>query len=114
MIYYYAFAYMVTGAILLITGLGLGFSMFAKSMDRSNKRYLIGLFSLQLVGVSLFLIDAFIYENPDFLALDKAINFLVFFSMAVLLAMPTHFLNRFAEENPFFVFFRLKERLPVL
>lgn len=84
-------AYLTVGALLLLTSLGMIFSLFMPSQDKWNKRYLFILFSLQFICVILCFIDAIIYANPQYVILDKIINLLALLFILILIDMPTLF-----------------------
>ena len=83
----------IGGALLLLMSIGIAFSALAPALDKWDRRYLIILFSIQLICVASCFVDAIAYENPEMVLLEKIIYFLGFFFLLPLMIMPTIFLT---------------------
>ena len=100
MSWYDIVAYPIGGALLLLMSLGIAFSALTPALDRWNRRYLIVLFSLQLLSVVLCFIDALAYGDPNMAMVERVIYIFGFISLAPLMAMPTIFLMHRCQESP--------------
>ena len=89
----------VAGALLLLMTLGVAFSIFAPALDKWNRRYLISLFSLQLVCVVLCFVEALFYANPDMFVPERIVDFANFVLMLPLVLMPTVFIFHCCGES---------------
>ena len=92
-------AYSIGGGLLLLTAIGIVFSLFAPALDRWSRRYMIALFSLQFLCVALCFLDAIIYGNPNMAIVERVIYFLGFVCLLPLVVMPTIFLLHRSGEN---------------
>ena len=89
----------IAGGLLLLMTLGVAFSIFAPALDKWNRRYLISLFSLQLVCVVLCFVEALFYENPDMVIPERIVDFANFVLMLPLVLMPTVFIFHCCGES---------------
>ena len=91
--------YSIGGALLLLMVLAIVFSLFAPALDKWHRRYLITLFSLQLISVVLCFLDALLYENPDMALAERFVYFFSFLFMLPLMLMPTIFIFHCCKES---------------
>lgn len=91
--------YSLCGALMLLMALGIALSAFMPALDRWNKRYLITLFSLLLMSVTVLFIDLLIYSDPEMAAAEGIVCFLEFLLISSLIFMPTIFLLRCCGES---------------
>lgn len=92
-------AYSIGGALLLLMSIAIAFSAVAPALKEWNRKYLIALFSLQLVSVVLCFLDAILYERPDMAILERVNYVLGFIFLLPLMVMPTIFLLHQAGED---------------
>lgn len=97
--WYYITVYSIAGAFILLTILGIVFSLVVPIFDKWNKRYLITLFSLQLLCMATCFLDIIIYDNPKMATLEKINIFLEFLSLISIVVMPSVFLSHYAGEK---------------
>ena len=93
------FCYSLCTALLTLTALGLGVSVFMPGMNRWNRRFFTALFTVLLLLMGAFLVDLIVYEFPD-MALAEQID--VYFQyLLVSLPMPmfTGYLLHFCGED---------------
>lgn len=91
--------YSIGGALLLLMILGIVFTPLMPAIDKWNKRYLIILFSCQLICVSLSFTDAMLYEKANFAIAERIIYICSFVSFQPLMFMPTLFLIHQSKES---------------
>ncbi len=91
--------YSLCGALMLLMALGIALSAFMPALDRWSKRYLITLFSLLLMSVTVLFIDLLIYSDPDMAAAEGIVCFLEFLLISSLIFMPTIFLLHCCGES---------------
>ena len=97
--WYYIFAYSTLGALILINILSIVFSIVVPVLDKWNKRYLVTLSSFQLFCMATCFIDLLTYQNPNMVVLEKANIFFEFFSLILIVIMPSVFLSHYAGER---------------
>ena len=97
--WYYITVYSIAGAFILLTILGIVFSLVVPIFDKWNKRYLITLFSFQLLCMATCFLDIIIYDNPKMVTLEKINIFLEFLSLISIVVMPSVFLSHYAGEK---------------
>lgn len=97
--WYYITVYSIAGAFILLTILGIVFSLVVPIFDKWNKRYLITLFSFQLLCMATCFLDIIIYDNPKMATLEKINIFLEFLSLISIAVMPSVFLSHYAGEK---------------
>lgn len=97
--WYYIVVYSIAGAFILLTILGIVFSLVVPIFDKWNKRYLITLFSFQLFCMATCFLDIIIYDNPKMATLEKINIFLEFLSLISIVVMPSVFLSHYAGEK---------------
>ena len=93
------FCYSLNSAMLTLTALGLGVSVFMPGMNRWNRRFFTALFTVLLLLMGAFLVDLIVYEFRD-MALAEQID--VYFQyLLVSLPMPmfTGYLLHFCGED---------------
>ena len=93
------FCYSLCTAMLTLTVLGLGVSVFMPGMNRWNRRFFTALFTVLLLLMGAFLVDLIVYEFRD-MALAEQID--VYFQyLLVSLPMPmfTGYLLHFCGED---------------
>ena len=89
----------IAGGLLLLMVLGVAFSIFAPALDKWNRRYLISLFSLQLVCVVLCFVEALFYANPDMVVPERIVDFANFVLILPMMLMPTVFIFHCCGES---------------
>ena len=100
MTWYEILSYVVCGALFTLTSFGIGFSIYSPSLDKWHRRYLVVLFSIQLVCITFAFIDAIIfYLSPTSFVLDHVINFVVFLFILPLVSMAAVFLSHSCGED---------------
>ena len=97
--WYYIVVYSIAGAFILLTILGIVFSLVVPIFDKWNKRYLITLFSFQLLCMATCFLDIIIYDNTKMATLEKINIFLEFLSLISIAVMPSVFLSHYAGEK---------------
>ena len=97
--WYYILVYSTLGALILINILGIVFSIVVPVLDKWNKRYLVTLSSFQLFCMATCFIDLLTYQNPNMVVLEKANIFFEFFSLILIVIMPSVFLSHYAGER---------------
>ena len=97
--WYYIFAYSTLGSLILINILSIVFSIVVPVLDKWNKRYLVTLSSFQLFCMATCFIDLLTYQNPNMVVLEKANIFFEFFSLILIVIMPSVFLSHYAGER---------------
>ncbi len=91
--------YSLCGALMLLMALGIALSAFMPALDRWSKRYLITLFSLLLMSVTVLFIDLLVYSDPEMAAAERIVCFLEFLLISSLIFMPTIFLLHCCGES---------------
>ena len=97
--WYTILASSIAGGLLLLMALGVAFSIFAPALDKWNRRYLISLFSLQLVCVTSCFVEALFYENPEMVVPERIFDFANFVLILPLVLMPTVFIFHCCGES---------------
>ena len=97
--WYYIFAYSTLGSLILINILSIVFSIVVPVLDKWNKRYLVTLSSFQLFCMATCFIDLLTYQNPNMVVLEKTNIFFEFFSLILIVIMPSVFLSHYAGER---------------
>ena len=97
--WYYILVYSTLGALILINILSIVFSIVVPVLDKWNKRYLVTLSSFQLFCMATCFIDLLTYQNPNMVVLEKANIFFEFFSLILIVIMPSVFLSHYAGER---------------
>ena len=85
-------AYSFGGASLLLMVLGIAFVFAMPTIDRWSRNYLVTLFTLQFICVTLCFIDAIVYADPKMAVLEQIIYIFGFLLLLPLTVMPTIFL----------------------
>ena len=91
--------YSLGGGMLMMMLLGIVLSVFMPTLDRWSRGYFITLFSVLLTSVVVFFIDALIYKMPGIEPIEKALVFFEFFSVSLLMPMPTALLLHLCGEK---------------
>ncbi len=81
------FAFFMSGAMLLLTGLGLALAALMPGMDRWSKRFFIIFFSVFVALMSSFLADEIIYLNQLSPLLGKVVAYFEYLLMSILMSM---------------------------
>lgn len=80
------------GASLLLSAIGLGFVGATPSMTRWNKRFFMCFFTILALYACNFVVEPFVYGDPDSLQIEMIIGFLESLLASILIIMPTPYL----------------------
>lgn len=97
--WYYSVIFSIGGALIFLTIASIIFSLLVPVLDKWNKRYLVTNFSLQLLCMIAFFLDAIAYGNPQMILLEKIIVFFEFFFLVSIVVMPSILLSHYAGEK---------------
>lgn len=70
---FYAF---VSGAMLMMSALGLESAIVTPSLDRQSKRFFIAFFAVIALGSATFFLEVVAYLNPSLVVLEIAASYL--------------------------------------
>ena len=79
----------LVGAMLLLALLGLALAVIMPGMDRWNKRFFMCFFAILALYACNFVIEPFVYGDPDSLQIEMIIGFLESLLASILIIMPT-------------------------
>ena len=86
LIYAYFF---VGGALLLLVLLGLVASLSFPGLDKRSKQFFISSFSVLILSIAAYVIDLFIYTNPNMAWVGRVISFIETFLPSILMPFLT-------------------------
>lgn len=99
MAWYNLVVYAVFITIILLTVLGIVFTLLIPVVDKWNKRYLVVLFSFQFICMIICLMADIAYGNPDLISFEKAVVYFEFLFLTIIITMPSIFLSHYAGEE---------------
>ena len=92
-------SFILCGAIIAFTLLGVVISILVPSLDKWNKNYFISLFSLLFVCVVICFLDFIFWNEPSQAKIEKVIYFIQSILVLVPIFMPTLFLLHSSHEK---------------
>lgn len=99
MAWYDLVVYAIFVTIILLTALGIVFTLLIPVVDKWNKRYLVVLFSFQFMCMIACLIALIVYGNPDLIPFEKTVVYFEFFFLTIIIILPSIFLSHYAGEE---------------
>ena len=93
------FCYSLCTAMLTLTVLGLGVSVFMPGMNRWNRRFFTALFTVLLFLMGAFLVDLIVYEYPDMALAEQIVVYFQYLLVSLSMPMFTGYLLHFCGED---------------
>ena len=91
--------FFVGGALFLLVLLGLVVSASLPGLDKRSKRFFIASFSVLALSIVAYVVDLFIYKNPDMAWAGRIISFIETFLPSILMLFLTTYVLRRCGKN---------------
>lgn len=93
------FCYSLCTALLTLTALGLGVSVFMPGMNRWNRRFFTALFTVLLLLMGAFLVDLIVYEFREMALAEQIVVYFQYLLVSLPMLMFTGYLLHFCGED---------------
>ncbi len=93
------FCYSLNSAMLTLTALGLGVSVFMPGMNRWNRRFFTALFTVLLLLMGAFLVDLIVYEFREMALAEQIVVYFQYLLVSLPMLMFTGYLLHFCGED---------------
>ena len=93
------FCYSLCTAMLTLTVLGLGVSVFMPGMNRWNRRFFTALFTVLLLLMGAFLVDLIVYEFREMALAEQIVVYFQYLLVSLPMLMFTGYLLHFCGED---------------